>query len=114
MKYGRNQSGPPGPGAGPLSDVPTRRTSLHDPPAHTTPYDADENSRCTIASAEIGIDLFFLIPSSGTSILTFGIAGDPDDHLWKRVGEIVSAVVRQTVGSIGRGAVKSCARRPTT
>ena len=44
------------------------------------------------------ISLFFLIPNSGDSILAFGTPGDPDDHLWNRVGEIVAAIVRQTVG----------------
>lgn len=46
----------------------------------------------------IDLDLFITIPSSGDSILTFGTLGDPDDHLWTRVGEIVSSILRQTVG----------------
>jgi hypothetical protein len=52
------------------------------------------------ALTEQGIDipLFFLIPNSGDSILAFGTPGDPDDHLWNRVGEIVSGIVRRTVG----------------
>ena len=52
------------------------------------------------ALTEQGIDtpLFFLIPNSGDSILAFGTPGDPDDPLWNRVGEVVSRVVRQTVG----------------
>lgn len=52
------------------------------------------------ALTEQGIDtpLFFLIPNSGDAVIAFGTPGDPDDHLWGRVGEIVSSVVRQTVG----------------
>ena len=53
--------------------------------------------------AEHGIDtsLFFLIPHSGSSILTFGTTLDPDDNEWDRVAAIVSSVVRQTVGLRG-------------
>ncbi len=44
------------------------------------------------------IDLFFMAPNSGDSVLIFGTAGDPDDAAWERAGEIVSAIVRQAVG----------------
>jgi hypothetical protein len=50
------------------------------------------------ALAEHDIDVFFTVPSSGHSILTFGTIADPDDEAWKTVSEIVSAVVRRTIG----------------
>jgi hypothetical protein len=45
--------------------------------------------------------LFFLIPNSDSSILTFGTTLDSDDDEWNRVVEIVSSIVRQTVGLRG-------------
>jgi hypothetical protein len=52
------------------------------------------------AMAYQGIDtpLFFLVPNSGDAILTFGTTLDPDDDEWNRIGEIVSNIVRHTVG----------------
>ena len=46
----------------------------------------------------IGISLFFLIPNNGHSILLFGTPADPSDDLWSEVSEIVSGIVRQSVG----------------
>jgi hypothetical protein len=50
--------------------------------------------------AEHGIDtsVFFLIPHTGDAIVTFGTSLNPSDHEWNRVTEVVSAIVRQTVG----------------
>jgi hypothetical protein len=67
------------------------------------------------ALADQGIDLalFFLVPSSGP-IVIFGCPGDPDDHLWDRAGEIVAAIVRQTVGLDGtRCRAVTCATTDT-
>jgi hypothetical protein len=52
------------------------------------------------ALTEQGIDtsVFFLIPHTGDAIVTFGTSLNPSDHEWNRVTEIVSAIVRQTVG----------------
>jgi hypothetical protein len=51
-----------------------------------------------LTEQSIDMDLFFLIPNSGAALLTFGTITDPPDDLWDRVGEIVSSVVRQSVG----------------
>lgn len=52
------------------------------------------------ALEEHGIDtpVFFTVPRSGDSILTFGTITDPSDDLWEQVREIVSKIVRQMVG----------------
>ena len=52
------------------------------------------------ALADHGIDLglFFLIPNSGDAIITYGTPGDPPDDEWNRVREVVSSIVRQSVG----------------
>jgi hypothetical protein len=52
------------------------------------------------ALTEQGLDtsLFFLVPNSGDSILTYGCHANPSDHEWRRVGEVVSAIVRKVVG----------------
>jgi hypothetical protein len=56
--------------------------------------------KAKLALIEQGIDLplFFIVPHSGDALLTFGTITDPPDVLWDRVGEIVSSVVRQSVG----------------
>jgi hypothetical protein len=51
-----------------------------------------------LAENGIDLDLFFLVPNSGESILMFGTSIDPDFATWARVGEIVSAIVREVVG----------------
>jgi hypothetical protein len=52
---------------------------------------------------ERGIDMpvFFIIPNSGSSIITFGCPGDPSDAEWARVGAIVSVIVQQSLGLRG-------------
>ena len=57
-----------------------------------------QQAKRALQEGGIDLDLFFLVPNSGSSILAFGTTGDPDDDLWARVGEIVSSIVRQTVG----------------
>lgn len=49
----------------------------------------------------IDLSLFFLIPSSGDSVLIFGTSADPSDDLWNRVAEIVAPIVQQSVGLAG-------------
>jgi hypothetical protein len=52
----------------------------------------------TLVEADIDIDVFFLIPSSGNSVLIFGTPGDPDDDLWSRVSDVVGSVLRNLIG----------------
>jgi hypothetical protein len=49
---------------------------------------------------EQGIDLpiFFTVPSSGRSVLTFGTVGDPCSDVWNKVERIVSSIVRRKIG----------------
>ncbi len=54
--------------------------------------------RQALNDADIDLDVFLMIPASGDLVATFGTVADPDDELWKRVTEIVSSVVRRTVG----------------
>ena len=46
----------------------------------------------------IKVDVFFVIPSGGNGILAFGTAADPPDDQWIKVCEIVSSIVRNTIG----------------
>jgi hypothetical protein len=57
-----------------------------------------QQAKQALVDAGIDMPLFFMIPNSGDSILTFGTLGDPDDGLWSRVGEIVVAIVQQSAG----------------
>jgi hypothetical protein len=57
-----------------------------------------QEAKTALEENGIHVDLFVMIPFSGDSIACFGTAGDPDDALWNRVGEIVSGIVRRTVG----------------
>jgi hypothetical protein len=54
--------------------------------------------RLALNDADIDLDVFLMIPESGNAVATFGTVADPDDELWKRVTEIVSSIVRETVG----------------
>jgi hypothetical protein len=60
-----------------------------------------QQAKQALTDQGIGIDVFFLIPSSGNSVLIFGTPADPADVLWNEVGKIVSAIVRQSVGLAG-------------
>jgi hypothetical protein len=53
-----------------------------------------------LALIERGIDMpvFFIIPHSGDAIVTFGTITDPPDDEWNHLSEIVTAIVRQSVG----------------
>lgn len=51
-----------------------------------------------LANAAIDLDLFFMIPHSGDSLLTFGTTSDPPHDQWNRVEEIVCSVVQEAVG----------------
>ena len=57
-----------------------------------------------LAEHRIDLSVFFLVPSSGDAVITFGCSGDPDDELWSRVAAIVSAIVGRSVGLAGRDA----------
>jgi L-aminopeptidase/D-esterase-like protein len=57
-----------------------------------------QRARQALAKHGIDLDLFFMIPSSGDSILTFGTITDPPDEQWSRVSEVVSSIVGQSVG----------------
>jgi hypothetical protein len=56
--------------------------------------------RTKLALSEAGIDIviFFLVSQNSNAILTFGTPTDPPDDLWASVGEIVSCVVRNSLG----------------
>jgi hypothetical protein len=54
--------------------------------------------RHALNDAGIDLSVFVTIPSSGGAIATFGTTADPPDAQWRQVAEIVSSVVRQSVG----------------
>jgi hypothetical protein len=60
-----------------------------------------QQTKQMLAEAGIDIPVFFLIPSSGDSVLIFGTPANPCDDLWTRVAEIVAPIVRQLVGLAG-------------
>jgi hypothetical protein len=61
-------------------------------------YQIAQQAKEALAGRGIDTPLFFLIPNSGSSILTFGTVIDPPDTEWEQVREIVSEIVGQTVG----------------
>jgi hypothetical protein len=56
-----------------------------------------QQTKQALSDAGINIDIFFVIPSID-SIITYGTVTDPSAEEWRSVGEIVSAIVRQSVG----------------
>ena len=61
---------------------------------------AEISRRAKEALTEQGIDLnvFFVVPSSGDSIITCGAMSDPPDDLWGQVSTMISSIVEQAVG----------------
>jgi hypothetical protein len=57
-----------------------------------------QQTRQALTQQGMDTSVYFLVPHSGDAIVTFGTAGDPSDDEWNRVAEIVSSIVRQTVG----------------
>jgi hypothetical protein len=57
-----------------------------------------QQAKQALSDAGIGIGLFFIVPRSGKAILNFGTPGDPPDDLWDKVRDIVSAIVRRSIG----------------
>src|SRR5690349_143954 len=49
--------------------------------------------------AGIGTEVFVVIPETGNAIATFGTMSDPPNDVWLRVRDIVSSIVRETIGS---------------
>ena len=51
--------------------------------------------------AEQGIvyPLFFLIPNSGDSLLTYGTTQDPSDQEWQMVSSSVTKIVQEALGT---------------
>ena len=57
-----------------------------------------QQTKQALIDADIDLGIYLLVPSSGEAIVLFGTPGDPLDDEWDRVSEIVSAIVRQSVG----------------
>ena len=51
-----------------------------------------------LIDTDIDLGIFFVIPSSGYSIITFGTMSDPPDELWGQVRAVVSSIVQRAVG----------------
>jgi hypothetical protein len=54
--------------------------------------------RQALEEAGIKIDVFLMVPTTGDAVASFGTITDPPDKEWARVSEMVSAIVRQSVG----------------
>jgi hypothetical protein len=51
-----------------------------------------------LRDADLSIPVFFCVPTSGDSLLTYATPNDPADDEWDRVQDIVSAIISRTVG----------------
>ena len=60
-----------------------------------------QEAQRALAAEGFDIPLFFILPTSGQSIVTFGTPGDPTDEQWEQAGRIVSAIVQKSVGLRG-------------
>ena len=54
--------------------------------------------RGALAEQALDLTLFFLVPHTGDSIISFGTSGDPSDPEWEQVCGIVSSIVRMSIG----------------
>ena len=57
-----------------------------------------EQARVILRNAGIGIDLIFVVPSSGDVILTFCTAAELYSEEWKAIRTTVSSLVRRSIG----------------
>lgn len=52
-----------------------------------------------LRDADLRIPVFFTVPSSGESIMTFATPIDPSDQEWERVAEIILPIVASKIGA---------------
>src|SRR6478609_8944046 len=57
--------------------------------------------RRALREADIGVDVFFVVPTSGDAVCTFGSVIDPSEEEWATASETVCSVVRNAVGLTG-------------
>jgi hypothetical protein len=57
-----------------------------------------QRTKLALSEAGMDIDIIFLVSQNSNAILTFGTPADPSDDLWAAVGEVVSCVVRNSLG----------------
>src|SRR5690349_1245210 len=57
-----------------------------------------QRAKQALINAGIDIPVFFTIPNSGDSVLTFGTVTDPADEAWDRASKIISSIVGESVG----------------
>jgi hypothetical protein len=84
-------------------DVPEESTDDEVDYRERAAAEIDQIARLTkqaLIDADIDLGIFFVIPSSGPVILTFGTITDPPDDQWHRAGEIVGSIVAQSIGLI--------------
>lgn len=86
-------------------DIQLAPTDLHKPDSTLRERVAAKISEITTKAgevlAELGIvyPLFFLIPNSGDSMLTFGTSQDPSDQEWQMVSSSVAKIVQEALGT---------------
>jgi hypothetical protein len=83
-----------------MSDESTDDVPAYRERATSRLQDIAQQTKQALADAGIDLHIFFTIPSSGHSILTFGTVADPDpdDEEWQTISAIVSGIVRRAVG----------------
>jgi hypothetical protein len=63
----------------------------------------------TLSAANLPTDVFFTVPSSGESLLTFATLGDPPDDVWAEMNQIVYDIVGDKIGTTLTGREIPCA-----
>jgi len=58
-------------------------------------------TRAALDAASLPMEIFFVIPSSGDAMITYGTPGDPCDEDWVYVDRIISDIVGNIVGLSG-------------
>lgn len=58
-----------------------------------------ELSNEALRQAGIEFDVFFLVPRSGTAILTFGTPADPTDEVWDTASNIINLIVQDSINA---------------
>ena len=85
-------------------DIQLAPTDLHEPDSTLRATVAAKLSEITTAAEEvlaqngIAFPIFFLIPNSGDSLLTYGTSQDPSDQEWNMVSTSVTKIVQEALG----------------
>lgn len=56
-----------------------------------------ERTKDALAQGGVGVDIFYLLPNSGDSAITYGVIADVSDEEWDTISGIVCEIVKDAL-----------------